>query len=679
MASGGEYWKEDRMKTFSDCAWRRLSAVGLAMAVWCGLVSGLDAQMGTVEFWEAYTAAMNDPAGFGKKRDLVKKNQVLIPQHVNYQIHSISNTLSLDEPNMDDVKNRIKILEDIARVYQLNFRKKVLDLRVAYAKSLTKETAKLHSEAQTKWNTFVTRNAQEAKSEKMIKEMIALGEEVAKLFEQTKEDFICAEVYQLIGDYYMKAKNYADATVWYQKSKKAFARHRRKAKENYVAYQLFQLEKKHGVGKAEDKDGNPVKPTEKKKKPEPKAFPAVTLKFKKGKKGPDEFASPMFWGVGGDHMLWKDVTLKKGVEKTWPLGVDSKIVWEGGSKIFVEIGGKKKRIKSGAGKPLAVDLPVDYGDAKGKYRVRLKTLGEERFLSATVNYATSDTLYLKMTRECSMTGTFNGVKFHLIDDNLNGKYNDFGDDLIQFGKEPVQPLSPVINVGGKLFGVKEVSAPGDKVVFTEFNGETGTLQATWKGASGVKPAVLFYKCTQGNYKDAIFNVADGKPMVVPYGYYQLFRGQLRKGKGKKILFATILTGKNEVFLVDENKTTVQKLGAPYDVHAVLEKDGDNVVVTGQGMTVYGAALEQYGFFYPDAYKPVISLRVKGGRTIAKGKKMTQADETETRKSTENAWHPKPFKVKGSGSATYEFRANMTSKLLGKVKGKWNEAPFKSTP
>ena len=667
------------MKTFSGRTCR-LSAAVLVVVVWSGLASGIDAQLGAVEFWEAYTAAMEDPAGFGKKRDLVKNNQALIQRNINYQIHSISNTLSLDEPNMDDVAKRIKILEDIARVYQLNFRKKILDLRVAYAKSLTPETAKLHSAAQDKWNKFVTRNAQEAKSEKMIKEMIALGKDIAKTFEQTKEDFICAEVYQLIGDYHMKDKSYADATVEYQKAKKAYARHRRKAKENYVAYQLYQLEKKHGVGKKEDKDGNPVKPTVKKKRPAPKVLPAVTLKYKKGKKGPDEFQSPQLWGLGKAHyMQWLEVTLKKGVEKSWRLGTDSKIVWEGGSKIFVIVGGKKKRIKSGAGKPLDVDIPVNYGDGTGKYRMLLKSLGEERFLSATVNYAGGDTLFLRMTRNCSMTGTFNGIKFQLIDDNLNGKYNDFGEDLMQFGKEPVQPLSPWISVGGKLYGVKEVAASGDKVVFTEFNGETGTLQATWSGARGVKPHVLFYKCTQGDFKDAIFNVADGKPKVVPYGYYQLYRGQVRKGKGKKVQFAIITTGKNEVFLVDEKKTTVQKLGAPYDVHAVLEKDGDNVVVSGQNMVFYGAAREQYGYFYPDAYKPIISLRVKGGRSLAKAKKMGQADETETRKSTLNAWHPKPFKVKGSSSATYEFRADLNSKLLGKIKGKWNEAPFKSTP
>ena len=634
----------------------------------------LGAQEREAKFWVNYRAAVENPSGFAAKRDLVQKNKIYLQGAITYQIFSIANAWIAS--NEEDVQDRIKLLDDLGRMYKLLFRSSVLDKRVEFARSLDADKSQKITEAfQTYTKVIQKHNATPKKSPQMVEELIAAGMEAIEGWKAAGEDYLLGDLAEFISGYYHMKEDYVAEANLLVLAKRCYGRHDRTDKENYVALQLRKLESDHGVtlGK-EGAGGATAKRKEKKVRPEAKKLGSVKMTYKKDK-GPEKFDSPLWYNFF-DHMLWRGVTVEKNKPVNWPLGDGSVLVWEGGSKLFLDVdntGKKRVKLKATAGTQKAMDIPIRYARGEGKYRINLRGLGErEKFLGGEFNFSSSTMISVRIARACHLEGTFQGIKFSLIDDNVNGKYDDFGADQVQIGKNLPQPLSPIMDFGGKLYSVYRVKPDGSEVFFEEYVGDTGQLQIKWNGARGVTPTFLVVQCTQGEFVNAHFNVAGGQPVTLPDGTYQFKYGLIQSGQGKKVQFVTMTPGrKSEDFKVEMGKTTVKEMGAPFQITCAVRtgKEDGEVMIAGKDIKIFGAMNEQYVHFYPNSFAPVISIRVAGGGNVASRKKTGRPDNV----GLELMWYPKDFPFKGSLDRKYEVKVDLNNKFLGKVKGAWNEA------
>ncbi|MBN2490590.1 MAG: hypothetical protein JXQ29_07060 [Planctomycetes bacterium] len=633
-----------------------------------------------IDFWTDYKAALDDPSGFAKRRDLVQNNRTLVHGAMTYQIFAIAQAWIAN--NEEDVQSRLALMEDVGRMYETIHRSKVIELRIQFAKSLDADKSQDLVEANDTYNRLLNLHNTERKTPQLVEQMIGQGTEVIEGFKRAGEDYILGEICEFISRYHRMKEDYLEEAKLLAHARQCLARHRRTEKENEVALRLRQIEQDHDIRL--DRTGGEA-PTVERKAPkvrrEPKAFPPVVLTYKTDK-GPGTFDSLATHNTL-DHVLWRGIGVEKGKDKaaTWPLGDGSVIWWEGGTKLFLDPDNSGKnpvRLKAGAGTQAVMDIPVHYARGTGKYRLLLRMLGEtEKLLGEGFNFSSSTRVYLQMARACHMEGKFNGVRFMLVDDNLNGKYDDYGQDLVAFDKQPTQPLSPVMDFGGTLYSVARVKPEGSEVSFQEYVGDTGKIQFKWTGGRGVTPVFLVVVCTRGEFQNCFFNVGSGEPVTVPNGFYQFARGMLAQGQGKKIRLATIATGKSEVFEVEENTTTVKELGAPYDIVCAISQAPEGVQIRGKDVKIYGAMKEHYQHFYPDSYTPVLSVRVAGsGARIVQNKKLGRPDGNDAIRKEggwDNMWYPTDFEFKGALDQRYEVKVDLDTPLLGKLKGNWNEA------
>ncbi len=642
--------------------------------VLCLIPVGITAQ-DSADFWREYTAAAEDKAsGFGKKKRLVENNKARLQDHISYQLWTIGDSFASEA--FEDAEKRIELIQDVAQIYKIAYRTSALEKRAAFAKTLNSDTGPKYVAARKDWNKWLTMHAKPQKGPGEVEDLIMLGNNTIAVFEEIGELYTLAEVAEWTGNYCKIKEDWAETARLYEKARDGYRAHRRKGHENRVAVELTKLAKEHNVGPEAKKD-DPAKP--KKVRPEPKKFPAVALKYKKAK-AVDALPTG-FKENAADSMLWFGVTIEKDKPLDWPLGSGAKFHWEGGTKFFLEpAGGKKKRIKPGAGKAKAVDLTVADGDDKWKYRAFMQLLGEqEKFLGYEANMALATRVTVKIARACYTEGAFNGIKLALIDDNINGKFNDFGNDLVRIGKDDVQPLSPYMSIGGTLYKVVEVRPDGTGITFAEYVGDTGTLQVKWTGGRRVQPQQLIFKCIRGEFEGGWFNVADGQPKKVPDGFYQFQHGYVTKGSGRKEMSVTIEQGNSESFDVAEGETVVKQMGGPFQIRAELTKSGGKVMLEGERVFVMGALEEQYKWFYPVGYTPKVWLRKKEGAVVVKGHQMRRPDQEEFNKNYNAPWYPKSIDVKASTDAEYEFKATMTNPLLGTIKTDWIETRFAPTP
>jgi len=660
-----------------------IAALGLALLAGTGI-----AQTDPGQFWVDYRQAFADPAGFAKKRDLIRRYQKIILAAVNIQVFNVA--MSWEAGNEEDAAQRVKLLEDLARMYDLVYRSKILEQRVEFAKSIDKEKGAILADANRRWSKWRNEHERFQKAPKkdlmQVEQLLADGTRIVELLEQAGEDYLLGDICGLLSTYHQLKEDWVAEAELLVKARKCFGRYKRAEWENWAALRLRKLEQEKGIKAAAG--GGVVDPEEeakekKKERPEPKDLGVAKLKYKTDK-GPLKFESPS-WRSFGDHLLWMGVDLKKQTKDqeskmNWPLGEGSVVYWEGGSKVFLDVdndGKRPRRIKAVAGSLKSIDVPVKYADGKGKYRLVVRALGQsENFMGGEFNYSAKDSLFLRFARACHMEGTFNGVKFALVDDGeINARYNDFGQDMIKIGRELPQPLSPVMNFAGTLVTIASVKPDGKEIQFKEFVGDTGKLQVKWTGGKGVIPQFLTFKCTRGEFQDTYFNLAGGHPLTVPNGYYQFQGGVLILGKGKKVNFAIVAQGKAEVFEVEKGKTTVKQMGAPFDVFCSVRNSDKGLKMTGQDITIVGAMKEHYTHFYPDSFKPTVSVRIAGGAVIEKAKKLGHWSANEAiEKGGYNAmFFPKDLEFKGSLDKTYEVKVELTSRFLGKVKGNWNEA------
>lgn len=121
---------------------------------------------------------------------------------------------------------------------------------------------------------------------------------------------------------------------------------------------------------------------------------------------------------------------------------------------------------------------------------------------------------------CAMVGDLGGAKVAFLDATMNGRYDDYGKDLMAIGGVPyAYPLSRLVVAGGKGFEI-ELSADGGTLMATPCREEWETLDFVSKLGGTLRPTVVVLAREVPGGKDfaALYGTRPGK---LPRGRWRL--------------------------------------------------------------------------------------------------------------------------------------------------------------
>jgi hypothetical protein len=200
-----------------------------------------------------------------------------------------------------------------------------------------------------------------------------------------------------------------------------------------------------------------------------------------------------------------------------------------------------------------------------------------------------------------MTGKLKGVDIRLIDQNNNGRYDDFGVDAMIVGDgDSAAFLSRVVNLGGSLFELG-VSADGFEVAATPYSGPAGTLDIRKNFDTQGKLSSFVVQSAKG---DASFDLAAAAPggVLVPAGEYTLKTGVIGTGNEK----AQITPGRMAPFTVKAGETTAPAWGGPlHSEFTYSNTDGELVILP--DLRFFGRSGEEYVRWVPDGASPTFHI------------------------------------------------------------------------
>lgn len=212
---------------------------------------------------------------------------------------------------------------------------------------------------------------------------------------------------------------------------------------------------------------------------------------------------------------------------------------------------------------------------------------------------------------CFMSGKVLGNVVRVIDQNGNGRYDDFGEDAIAIGATSACSfLSKVVNIGGELYDLS-ITADGSRIDVKPFTGESGMLDLASQFVS--HGDLLSAVVTSGELS---FNLAGARSgMRVPVGKYELQSGFVKKA-GET---AWIKRGRSTPMVVEASAPTALAWGGPVFAEFDFSRQGDTVVVA-PNVAFFGQAGEEYGPFAPEAKSPKILVTdKKTGKLVASGR------------------------------------------------------------
>lgn len=203
----------------------------------------------------------------------------------------------------------------------------------------------------------------------------------------------------------------------------------------------------------------------------------------------------------------------------------------------------------------------------------------------------------------AMIGKVNGVRIMLIDQNNNGRYDDFGQDAMVVGKGSTASfLSRRVNVKGELFDIT-VNSLGSAIEMTPYNGEIGRLNLV-KGyqSKGGKITSAVVLSEDG---ETSFNLAGlKKGLTVPAGSYKLAYGTIKKGTET----VHVKAGRMQSLVVAPQKEFDLSWGGPINAEFEYARTGNEVKVSPQKLWFYGRSGEEYYDWFPDGQPPKFIVR-----------------------------------------------------------------------
>lgn len=213
-----------------------------------------------------------------------------------------------------------------------------------------------------------------------------------------------------------------------------------------------------------------------------------------------------------------------------------------------------------------------------------------------------------------MTGKIEGTTVKVIDQNNNGRYDDYGKDAMIIGAgDAATLLSSVINVKNSLYNF-EISEDGTEVTTSPYAGETATIDVTSKyQVRGKLIAAVLSNRSENHH----FNAARSKkPMLVPAGDYKLSSGFASRSSES----VRIRTGKMRPIALAAREEKVLEWGGPVVAEFDYAYKGETITVQ-PNVAFYGSVSgEEYHTFQPNAKSPKIVVVDKQTRKeVASGR------------------------------------------------------------
>jgi len=197
----------------------------------------------------------------------------------------------------------------------------------------------------------------------------------------------------------------------------------------------------------------------------------------------------------------------------------------------------------------------------------------------------------------SMAGKVGETTIQIIDQNLNGSFNDVGEDAIVVGRDAAASyLSKVISVDGKLWSL-DVARDGSSMAVEPYSGPAGLLDLTTLFESKAKLRSAIVRSKDGKHS---FSMAKAKRgLSIPAGEYELCAGELVLGDSK----AKIARGRSKPIVVPEGGSQVIPWGGPVSAEFQYSREGGKVTFTPWDLWVYGRLGEEYSNFLPLGKSP----------------------------------------------------------------------------
>lgn len=259
------------------------------------------------------------------------------------------------------------------------------------------------------------------------------------------------------------------------------------------------------------------------------------------------------------------------------------------------------------GTALAVDI-----DADGKIDVKVETPeGHLILVNGDRRYAVrvkNEKSQWHFAPACVMLGKIGETKIKLIDQNNNGRFDDFGKDAMVVGNGKVASLlSKVVSIDSKLFELK-IDANGANLSYSPYTGPVATLKldATCKG----KIVASVVQSKDGQYS---FGFSGAKnELTVPVQDYVLHSGIISFG-GNTV---KVKTGKSKPVNLKADTTAAMTWGGPVRAEFTYAREGNEVKFDPSQIWFYGNAGEEYYSWSPLGKSPKITLNATSGRELA---------------------------------------------------------------
>ncbi len=204
----------------------------------------------------------------------------------------------------------------------------------------------------------------------------------------------------------------------------------------------------------------------------------------------------------------------------------------------------------------------------------------------------------------AMVGELAGERLQLIDQNNNGRFDDFGADAMVIGRgKAASFLSRVVNVAGELYSI-EVSSDGARVEAKPFAGESGNLDLASELETKARMRSVVLRSLDG---ETSFEVSQAKGSVkLPVGEYQVHSGVVALGKGH----AELRTGRMKTLKVEAGQTTTPSWGGPVQAEFLYHRSGGKIKIGPREIWYYGRSGEEYSNFMPLGTSPTFTIKDK---------------------------------------------------------------------
>ena len=320
------------------------------------------------------------------------------------------------------------------------------------------------------------------------------------------------------------------------------------------------------------------------------------------------------------------------------------------------------------------ELPAKSG-GQFNYAVELVDIGQETwFGQKNSTFANEGDKAVAFRRACHLEGDWNGKKVILVDDNSNGAYGDVGADVLYVKGEEPSFFGKIMRLGGELVEARIPDLLGNEFKIRTYEGEVGSVETKWK-AGKEQPQYLFIRGVDGDVRDAIFRLDLRNPVEVPVGKYRFYLGFIAKGSGRSQITCEIRRGKSSDFVVKAGETHTMELGSPFQYQFKVKSEGDDYMLRGRDLELYGKSGELYTRFYGEVILPKYQLKKQGGGTVAKGS-MRLVEYEDRVNDFDSVWFPKDVLIEGKKvgkNAKFSGKFTASSKLLGSIKSDFVDA------